>query len=83
MPNFVGTQETSGFDNWKSCKKNNPVSAHEGEGSIRRKSVYQQARKLTVVEDYPDASTVFRNRGMGICGFFLLYGPWNDGLGDR
>ena len=59
------------------------VSAHERERSIRGKSAYQQAQKLTVVEDYPDASTLFRSQGTDICGSFLLYGPWNDGLGDR
>lgn len=42
-----------------------------GHRSIWIKPVYQQAQKLTVVEYYPDASTVFRNQGTDICGFFL------------
>lgn len=44
---------------------------------------YGENRLLTVVEDYPDASSVFRSQGTDICGSFPLYGPWNDGLGDR
>lgn len=55
----------------------------KGKRSIRGKPVYRQARKLTVVEDYPDASTVFRSQGRDICGFFRLYGLWNDGLDGR
>lgn len=42
-----------------------------------------KSRKLTVVEDYLDVSTVFCNQGTDICGFFLQYGPGNDELDDR